>query len=337
MPSATMQLEWNRIHARVSPHGFGVMGARQTSSLVAEARTTPVEDVAGRMIGERLETVWAEASVAARQEREADAVHRLRVATRRAIAAIDAFADLLPARRRDWFEKRLRQLRRAAGEARDLDVLVARLTAADGADDTVALRAEGASHGRLVAMLTRLQRSSRRPIRDWYAAMLEAGWEGRVARLLARVKTSGCPSSFESHAERRFETRASRFFSRADRKLRTAAEMHRLRIEGKKLRYALEIFADVFPPDSRARCQRELERLQKRLGTFTDHAAAADRLRRLSRDHALADDRSTLLALRREEQARARQARTAFVKWWSPKRRRALRRHVARIVRHTTG
>ena len=48
-------------------------------------------------------------------------------------------------------------------------------------------------------------------------------------------------------------------------------------IEGKKLRYAMEIFVPVLPTRVRVRCQKSLERLQKTLGECTDHASAADR------------------------------------------------------------
>jgi CHAD domain-containing protein len=50
-------------------------------------------------------------------------VHQLRVATRRASAAVQIFAELLPKRKSRLINRRLRELRQAAGEARDLDVL----------------------------------------------------------------------------------------------------------------------------------------------------------------------------------------------------------------------
>src|SRR5207244_2166671 len=49
-------------------------------------------------------------------------VHQLRVATRRAAAALRIFLDCLPGRLHDKTRKALRGLRRAAGEARDWDV-----------------------------------------------------------------------------------------------------------------------------------------------------------------------------------------------------------------------
>src|SRR3954452_6464358 len=60
-------------------------------------------------------------------EHDIEHVHRLRVATRRAAAALKLYRDWLPQKSARWFKKRLRQIRRAAGEARDLDVLIQKL------------------------------------------------------------------------------------------------------------------------------------------------------------------------------------------------------------------
>ena len=66
-----------------------------------------------------------------------------------------------------------------------------------------------------------------------------------------------------------------------------ADEIHRLRIAGKKLRYALEIFAVALPVATQTGSLDALETLQETLGTFTDHAAAADRFRRWAREDGL--------------------------------------------------
>jgi CHAD domain-containing protein len=249
------------------------------------------------------------------------------VATRRALAAFDSFADVVPRRRQAWFRKRLRRLRRAAGNARDLDVLTARL-------------ANVTARGRLVAMLSRQRDVSRQPIRDVYEELLAADWTGRVERLIARVESiepasrraAAARTSFGHYARRRFRPLMARFFSQADQRLRTAEEMHDLRIEGKKLRYALEIFAGVFPPGVRKSCEQALERLQETLGKFTDHASAADRFRRWSRDERMAADRATLIELERDEAARADSARKVFSVWWNASRRRTLRRTFERSL-----
>jgi CHAD domain-containing protein len=316
------------------------MPPRKNSWLVTDGYDAPVHLVATRTIRTRLEAVWAEVLAAVRDERDAEAVHRLRVATRRTLAALESFDDLLPPKRRAWFVKRLRHLRQAAGEARDLDVLALRLAsirspAGSHRDRTMSHRAREA-RDRLVGMLARQRTASRRPIRDCYEELIVADWAGHVERLLERITVGRQPPTFGRYAARRFRPLVERFFDKADRKLRSAQEIHELRIEGKKLRYALEILSAVFSPATRARCQDALERLQKTLGDFTDHAAAADRFRRWSRQQEMSGDRAALAALRRDESRHAREARKLFVKWWNASRRRTLRRTFENSLRRAT-
>lgn len=305
--------------------------ALQSTWLVVEHASTPASQVARRTLRKRLDAVWTELQAAAGDRPDADRVHRLRVATRRTLAAVDAFSDLLPAKRRDWFAKRLRRLRRAAGEARDLDVLTDRLgREVAGPQSPVAGLA---ARDRLVAMLARRQAASRGPIRQMRDALLAGDWHGRTERLLDRVGSRGQDRPFADFARRRFRPLVARFFATADHRLRSAAELHRLRIEGKKLRYAMEIFACVFPVREGVRCADALERLQETLGDFTDHAVAADRLRRWGRSAGIGMQHHTLAVLHDAEAARADKARKAFAKWWTPARRRRLRRALERTLR----
>src|SRR6185295_5302337 len=89
-----------------------------------------LEDVARQAIASRLDLVWDYLQLAADEWHESsENVHQLRVWSRRGLTAIAAFEDLLPARRAGWMRKQLKRARRAAGAARDLDVLAARLGA----------------------------------------------------------------------------------------------------------------------------------------------------------------------------------------------------------------
>ena len=303
------------------------MPQRTSSWLVTEGPAVPVGQVAMRTLRGRLRAVWAEAQAAA-DGTAPEHVHRLRVATRRTLAAFDVFRDVLPAKRSAWFRKRLRLLRRAAGDARDLDVLTGRLRQ----DDEQSSPARNA-RARLVAMLAKQRTVSRGPIRDVYERLAEADWPARVDDLMERVAERGRDVSFGIYARQRFGPLVERFFAVADHRLRDADEIHQLRIEAKKLRYAVEIFAGVFPAATLARCQDALERLQQTLGDFTDHAAAADRFRRWSRDDSMRSDRDALVALRRREDALADEARKVFATWWSRSRRRALKRTFDRSLR----
>lgn len=295
--------------------------------IVTENGGRPAAMVAARALRKRLDAVWRELPAAGAQAiRDPESVHRLRVATRRAIAALDAFDDLLPRKQVAWFTKQLRRIRRSAGEARDLDVLTGRL--AEDADS-----AGSRARRRLVAMLAKQREVSRRPIRIQHERLLEGAWLDRVEKLVVGAASGRHQLTFETYARRRFRPLMRRFFSVADRKLRDAEEIHALRIEGKKLRYAMEIFSSVFPPRVRTRCYDALERLQKTLGDFTDHAAAADRFRRLAHDRASAANRDVLERLLSDEERQADDARRVFAKWWNADRRRALRRQFEHTLR----
>jgi len=290
-----------------------------------DERRMPVGQMAASTLRQRLDTVWRDLRAAVAMPVEAEPVHRLRVATRRALAAIDAFRPLVPAKRRAWFEKRLRRLRRAAGEARDLDVLSVRL----GGNGTATARR------RLVALLARKRHDSRAPIREELDGLIAAGWSARVDRLLEEVRARHRRSRFRAFARRRFEPMVKSVFKKAGRTLRDDDAIHALRIEGKKLRYALEIFGTVFSARDRIRCQESLERLQQTLGDFTDHASAADRLGRWARSADAGPNRDMLFALRDDEDDAAARARRSFSRWWNPDRRRSLHRRLQRTLRHS--
>src|SRR4051812_8668759 len=89
----------------------------------------PVEEAARKSLEPRLSAVAGSLPLAAHlAEHDVEYVHRLRVATRRAGAALKLYEELLPRRPARWMKKRLRKIRQAAGDARDLDVLAYRLS-----------------------------------------------------------------------------------------------------------------------------------------------------------------------------------------------------------------
>src|SRR6188768_1175139 len=89
---------------------------------------TPVEEAARRSLEPRLSAVSHLLPMAAHlASHDVEHVHRLRVATRRATAALKLYSDCVPRKQFRWLKRRLRKIRRAAGDARDLDVLSDRL------------------------------------------------------------------------------------------------------------------------------------------------------------------------------------------------------------------
>ena len=307
--------------------------------VVTDSLNTPIGDVSGRVLRQRLGAVREALNEACLNQDDPKHIHRLRVSIRRALATVSAFRDLLPRKRRRWFERSLRRIRRAAGAARDLDVIVARfghdVDRGGGQPDGPAA---AAARRRLTAMLSRERIGSWQPVEEIQTAIANANWHGRVNALVGRISAGKRGQRpLRDYAERRLRPLLRRFFNHAKgRRLRDEADLHHLRLEGKRLRYTLEIFASVFPDHVRARCERSLESMQERLGEFTDHATAANRMRSWAHRHIEGLERSELVAIRKQESVYAARARRAFIRWWSPSRRRTLQRRIERTLRRET-
>src|SRR5436305_12918635 len=82
-------------------------------------------EAARRVLELRLQVVRISLPLAVHDaDRDIEHVHRLRVATRRAGAALKLFESCLPNKAFRRARKQLRAMRRAAGEARDWDVFI---------------------------------------------------------------------------------------------------------------------------------------------------------------------------------------------------------------------
>src|ERR1700756_534586 len=85
--------------------------------------STPLADAARRLLSIRLDVVHQHLALALKcADEDTEHVHQLRVGTRRAGAAVEIFALCLPDKVHAEARGQLRELRRAAGEARDWDV-----------------------------------------------------------------------------------------------------------------------------------------------------------------------------------------------------------------------
>lgn len=233
-----------------------------------------------------------------------ESVHRLRVATRRARAALDVFADLLGARKSDRFAGRLRAMRRAAGEVRDLDVLVDRLHRRPGRGPAADADALGSLEAR--------RHGAGAPLRRLARKRSAASWHRDVERLVDTIGGRGAREPFDRFAARRLAGIGARFAAAADRVAAGArddvsAAIHDLRIVAKKTRYATEILAIHAPARWRRSRLARLERFQDRAGICTDRLRAAERLRGLGQE-ARGTARRAFERLARREAAAAAKA-----------------------------
>lgn len=249
-------------------------------------------------------------------------VHRLRVSTRRAAAALKLYRDWLPRRLSRKLKKRLRKIRRAAGTARDLDVLAERL------GQQLGERGED-----LLADVTRRRTDAQPAIRE--ARDRACGGDRmrrHIGKLIARVAPRGTVSKenrkrpFRDWAADRLEAVAEPFFAAAPGDDADRAALHQFRIRGKALRYAIELLAPAFGPELRDEYYLVIEELQERLGRINDHVAGAERLQQW-RDAAGDAEREILLGECIErEQAQLAEAIDRFRRWWTPERAASLRR-----------
>jgi CHAD domain-containing protein len=282
----------------------------------------PSADAARRALTVRLELVRDLIPAAVYQsDEDPEHVHQLRVATRRARAALDIFASCLPGKAYKKGKKELRDLRRAAGEARDWDVFLMALAGRQrkpaalqrpGLDllTGYALSRRLAAQDRLLAVAQDHPFASDRLLAETVAAVHRPHDDttGRLLIDLARPTLSGLLAELDAAA---------------GRDLHDYTQLHRVRIAGKRLRYAMEVFADCFEPAFKEKLYPAVEEMQEILGNANDSHVAAGRLAEL-RDRAtalLADRAKRLLpgieALLRFHDERLPKERGRFERWWA--------------------
>jgi exopolyphosphatase/guanosine-5'-triphosphate,3'-diphosphate pyrophosphatase len=212
------------------------------------------------------------------------AIHEVRVATRRAAVAIDAFSSLLGEKHAKRAQSALKDLRRDCSDIRDADVLLAWVKLAEKA------KAPSAAPG--LAHLNAALRDRRRKAR---AALVKD-----LPRLSKRVakRLSRCQDLLEADrphmpimadvARRALEQFADRVLQAAAADLQDIECLHQLRISCKHLRYGIELFQSVLGKRAAKRLLGPLEEFQEHVGTFTDASVRTAFVEAVIRDAARA-------------------------------------------------
>jgi CHAD domain-containing protein len=247
-------------------------------------------------------------------EQDSEHVHRLRVSTRRAAAALDLYRDWLPRKRARWIEKRLKKIRRAAGQARDLDVLAERL-ARDYGDRAEAVASIVAQERDSVQVdIVRIAEKSRRDDR----------FVRKTARLIHSVRLPqdaqavNSMQTFRAWAAEKLADVAGQFFDAVPVATADMEALHRFRIQAKSLRYAMELLASAFGPELREIQYPVVEELQERLGRINDHVAARDCLRKWAADDKFSAQQCLLCELAEDELVLLADELSEFREWWTP-------------------
>lgn len=204
--------------------------------------------------------------------RRPEAVHQLRVGLRRLRAAIGVFKPLLAEPERRRIETELKWLAGETDGARDLDVFIR---------DVFHPTAQDAPSPGLAALGRRLLTARGQA----YDRALRALQSPRYGLLMLETSAWIETAPLADAPVARFAAEAlDRLHHQVEKRARSLADQdadtrHHLRIRAKRLRYAAEFFADLFPARRRrARYLQALEQMQDTLGALNDLAVARDRI-----------------------------------------------------------
>jgi triphosphatase len=212
---------------------------------------------------------------------DAEGVHQMRVGLRRLRAAISLFADILADSQTQAIKRELRWLTRELAPARELEVLVKRVIT-----PAKQRRIRGRGLARIAQDIGRQHAQALEQAQD---AIASPRFRRLLIELAAWLETGRWLKPQDARATSRSETALAEFataeLARRWKKLRKRGKAlqkldprrrHKLRIQGKKLRYAGEFFADLFPGKKAARRRKvllaRLEDVQDCLGDLNDIA-----------------------------------------------------------------
>ena len=204
-------------------------------------------------------------------ERDAEALHQLRVAIRRLRSAVWLFRPAIRDAELDGFSDQLRRFTRELGAARNIDVILSTMSLNDPArcqleDDRKRL------YTKIIRKLD--SRSFRLFMFDLFAWLHHGKWR--------TGKKASAP--LLPFAIKRIDRLWAKIDQRASLLQRLSDEdRHQLRIDTKKLRYALEFLTEPLRPagDARVKFVKTAERIQDRLGDLNDLIAQPQLLARI--------------------------------------------------------
>jgi len=202
-------------------------------------------------------------------------VHDLRVSIRRLTQALAAFESCFSIQEVKKIKRRLRKIMQLAGDVRDYDIAIETLSRFKSAP---------------AAILASFRKQRKEAERDLTAALkhwVERGtypkWR---AALGSRDRAGANHEPIAATAARVIEPMLAEFASRGKRALGPKASIdriHRLRIETKRVRYTLELFAPVYGASLDGSTER-LKSLQSVLGAISDCEAVREMIGRQGGD-----------------------------------------------------
>ena len=280
---------------------------------------TPLADAARRVLTVRLAAVHAYLPLAMRQSAEdPEHVHQLRVSTRRAGAALEIFSACLPEKDYRLARKTLRRIRRAAGAARDWDVFLGETPPIDKANGRQPVRdlIVGYAVGRRLAAQADLEVASPNFPFDYER------FQAETIAAVRKPKDDPALRSLLDLAQPMLTRLLHELHAAASGDLNDYDHLHQVRIVGKRVRYAMEVFVDCFSAAFKDELYPAVEKMQSILGDANDSHVAAGHLRELLQGvkvQRAADWRrwkSGLETMIRDHDERVKLKQAEFIRWW---------------------
>jgi CHAD domain-containing protein len=248
------------------------------------AKKAAIRHFAALSLAERVGVV-CELAPSVRSAKDIEAVHKMRVASRRLRAALAVFADVLPGKRVKRWQKGVRSLTTALGNARDTDVQIA-FTEDRLAELTDESRSASPGIKRLHLRLTQKRQRLQKPViqamdqlessavvtsmPDELRQMIVSAQPTDLAQPESAYKPSAVPA-LRQHARAAISQALDQLLSYAPYVEQPAMveQLHQMRIEAKRLRYTMELFEPVFAGRLKQPIKR-IRKLQNGLGELHD-------------------------------------------------------------------
>ena len=197
-------------------------------------------------------------------------VHQLRVATRRVLAVLQLYAELLPTKPTKSLRRSLKKIQRAGGAVRDLDVLAQRFCKVEHNNAKKLVKTFKRRRSRMQLRLTKLYLRLRQDDR----------FLNQIEKFPTKIGASDTSNERAgTWMKMRWAQLVEQFYQVVNVDLEDLDALHRFRISSKQLRYGLELLAPAFDPMQLERAYAFVERLQDRLGRIHDHVIACEMFR----------------------------------------------------------
>lgn len=283
---------------------------------------------ASDILVDMLKTVLRKLHAATRNWRDDDEhVHQLRVSVRRALAAIGFFQDLIPKRYEVWFRKKLKSILHATRLARDLDVLIAEGMSKSGRLQQKPLKKLRSQRKHAQTEITEIcekmdDKSTFQKHRKRLAGKLASDFS-KVATERPCVVRAYCLSRLRAFSNPFAEVSCGDF---------EAADLHRLRIQIKQLRYAAEIVEQMTDRLNLVELLTALTEMQEHLGFLQDHVAAKKQLQKLERHEKENRRKKNLRRLIEAEDVAIAESVDEFRRWLSSDGGKSAIDHIERLI-----